>query len=152
MGTGCLEFKLPAGSLLGGVGKPPPPPTGQKAQLSFFSQPLYGVDLSRSGDLRFWLNLCFHRWMCLVFLRGQTTLDFDKCSFFVLLLRLFRSCHKISDFAMVFGTVGAGHSCPPYLGTLIQHDRGRKCTSDVTCDICKDWSVVQWEVFLKKRS
>ena len=30
--------------------------------------------------------------------------------------------------------------------------RGKKCTSDVTCDIFKDWSVVQWEVFLKKCS
>ena len=29
--------------------------------------------------------------------------------------------------------------------------RGIKCTADVTCDICKDWSVVQWEAFLKRR-
>ena len=29
--------------------------------------------------------------------------------------------------------------------------RGVKCTSDVTCDICKDWSVVQWETFLQRR-
>ena len=29
--------------------------------------------------------------------------------------------------------------------------RGVKCTSDVTCDICKDWSVAQWEAFLKRR-
>ena len=28
----------------------------------------------------------------------------------------------------------------------------KKYTADVTCDICKDWSVVQWEAFLKKRS
>ena len=28
--------------------------------------------------------------------------------------------------------------------------RGKKCTVDVTCDICKDWSVAQWEAFLKK--
>ena len=27
--------------------------------------------------------------------------------------------------------------------------QGRKCTADMTCDICKDWSVEQWEVFLK---
>ena len=51
-------------------------------------------------------------------------LDFDKCSFFVLLLSLFRSCHKTSDFALVLGTIGVGHSCPPYLGTLIQRVRG----------------------------
>ena len=24
--------------------------------------------------------------------------------------------------------------------------------ADVTCDICKDWSVAQWEAFLQKRS
>ena len=28
----------------------------------------------------------------------------------------------------------------------------RICSADVTCDICKDWSVVQWEAFLKKCS
>ena len=28
--------------------------------------------------------------------------------------------------------------------------RGTKCSVDVTCDICKDWSVTQWEAFLKK--
>ena len=28
--------------------------------------------------------------------------------------------------------------------------RGTKCSADVTCDICKDWSVAQWEAFLKK--
>ena len=29
---------------------------------------------------------------------------------------------------------------------------GVKCSSDVTCDICKHWSVAQWEAFLKKCS
>ena len=29
---------------------------------------------------------------------------------------------------------------------------GKKCTADVTCDFCKDWSVAQWETFLKKNS
>ena len=29
--------------------------------------------------------------------------------------------------------------------------RGIKYTADVTCDICKDWSVAQWEAFLKRR-
>ena len=47
-------------------------------------------------------------------------LDFDKCSSFVLLISLFRSCRKNSDFALVLGAVGVGHSCPLYLGTLIQ--------------------------------
>ena len=28
--------------------------------------------------------------------------------------------------------------------------RGIKCTTDMTCDICKDWSVVLWEAFLKR--
>ena len=28
--------------------------------------------------------------------------------------------------------------------------RGTKCSADVTCDICKDWSVAQWEAFLKR--
>ena len=28
--------------------------------------------------------------------------------------------------------------------------RGIKYTVDVTCDICKDWSVAQWEAFLKR--
>ena len=30
--------------------------------------------------------------------------------------------------------------------------RGRICTMDMTCDICADWSVAQWEQFVKKRS
>ena len=30
--------------------------------------------------------------------------------------------------------------------------RGVGCTADMTCDICKDWSVVQWETFLKRTS
>ena len=30
--------------------------------------------------------------------------------------------------------------------------KGLKCTSDMTCDICKDWSLAQWEAFMKKRS
>ena len=29
--------------------------------------------------------------------------------------------------------------------------RGIKCMADVTCDICKDWSVAHWEPFLKRR-
>ena len=56
-------------------------------------------------------------------------MDFDKRSFFVLLIRLFRSCNKNSNFALVLGAVGVGHSCPPYLGTLIQCVRGVKIGS-----------------------
>ena len=29
--------------------------------------------------------------------------------------------------------------------------RGTKCSADVTCDIFKDWSVAQWEAFVKRR-
>ena len=59
-----------------------------------------------------------------------------------------------SDFALVSGAMGVGHLCPPYLGTRTRHVRGvgvLGCTADVTCDICKGWSVAQWEAFLKKR-
>ena len=44
--------------------------------------------------------------------------------------------------------------CHQYLGTRTQRARyrGKKCTADVTCDICKDLSVVQREDFLKKFS
>ena len=30
--------------------------------------------------------------------------------------------------------------------------RGKVCTMDITCDICADWSVAQWEQFVKKRA
>ena len=30
--------------------------------------------------------------------------------------------------------------------------RGRKCSSTATCDICRDWSLAQWESFHNKRS
>ena len=52
-------------------------------------------------------------------------LDFDKCSIFCSSLSLFRQlCRVNSNFALVFGAVGVGHLCPPYLGTRIQHVRG----------------------------
>ena len=55
VGTGCLELKLPAE-----WGNPPPPtPQAQKAQLSFFAQPSYGVHLSRNGGLLDLDYLCF---------------------------------------------------------------------------------------------
>ena len=61
----------------------------------------------------------------------------------------------ISDFALVFG----GRKCGAFMFPIFRdlHPtcascRGWKCTADVTCDICKDWSVAQWEAFLKKRS
>ena len=49
--------------------------------------------------------------------------------------------------------------CGAFLSTLDRDPhptctrcRGRICTKDMTCDICADWSVAQWEQFVKKRS
>ena len=49
--------------------------------------------------------------------------------------------------------------CGAFLSTLDRDPhptctrcRGRVCTKDMTCDICADWSAVQWEQFVKKRS
>ena len=120
-----------------------------------FAQPPYGVHLSFSGGLRDWISLCFHRWMCLVFLRGRRTLDFDKCSFFCSSLSLFMQlCRVNSDFAQVLG----GRSCGTFMSPLFRDPHptcvrcgGTKCSADMTCDICKDWSVAQWGAFLKRR-
>ena len=53
----------------------------------------------------------------------------------------------------------AGRKCGAFMSPLFRDPhptcarcRGKKCTPHVTCDICKDWSVAQWEAFLKKRS
>ena len=92
--------------------------------------------------------------MCLVFLRGRTTLDFNKCSFFVLLLSLFRSCRRNNDFALVLGAVGVGHSCPPYLGTLIQRVQVVG-VGNVLLTLLVTFvrvGLAQWEAFLKKCS
>ena len=48
------------------------------------------------------------------------------------------------------GGVNMGCLCLPYL--TCARCRCVKCTADVICDICKDWSVAQWEAFLQKRS
>ena len=91
--------------------------------------------------------------MCLVYLRGRTTLDSAKLNFLfsVSLVRLCQ-CRVTSDFALVWGAVDVGHSYPLYLGIRTQRARcrGVKCTSDVTYDICRDWSVAQLEAFLKR--
>ena len=49
-----------------------------------------------------------------------------------------------------------GHRCGAFMSPLFRDPhptyarcRGIKCTVDVTCDICKDWSVAQWEAFFK---
>ena len=51
-----------------------------------------------------------------------------------------------------------GRRCGTFMSPLFRDPhptcvrcRGVKCMSDVTCGICKDWSVAQWEVFLKRR-
>ena len=51
-----------------------------------------------------------------------------------------------------------GHRCGAFMSPLFRDPRptcarcrGVRCTVDVTCDICRDWSVAQWEAFLKKR-
>ena len=51
-----------------------------------------------------------------------------------------------------------GRRCGAFMSPLFKDPhptcvrcRGTKCSADVTCDICKDWSVAQWEAFLKRR-
>ena len=51
-----------------------------------------------------------------------------------------------------------GRRCGAFMSPIFrdQHPtcarcRGIKCTADITCDICKDWSVAQWEAFRRKR-
>ena len=51
-----------------------------------------------------------------------------------------------------------GRRCGAFMSPLFRDPhptsarcRGVRCTADVTCDSCKDWSVAQWEAFLKKR-
>ena len=51
-----------------------------------------------------------------------------------------------------------GRRCGAFMSPLFRDPhptfarcRGIKCSADVTCDICKDWSVTQWEAFLKRR-
>ena len=50
-----------------------------------------------------------------------------------------------------------GHRCEAFMSPLFRDPnstcarcRGVKYTADVTCDICKDWSVAQWEAFYEK--
>ena len=51
-----------------------------------------------------------------------------------------------------------GRKCEAFMSPILRDPhpacarcRGVQCTSDMTCDICKDWSVALWEAFLKKR-
>ena len=51
-----------------------------------------------------------------------------------------------------------GRRCGAFMSPLFRDPnptcvrcRAIKCSADVTCDICKDWSVKQWEAFLKWR-
>ena len=50
-----------------------------------------------------------------------------------------------------------GRKCGVFMSPLFRDPhptcarcRGRKCTSDMTCDICRGWSVAQWESFHRK--
>ena len=90
------------------------------------------------------------------FLRGLcTTLDSVKCSFFVLSLAYLGLCQcRVTSDSLGVG----GHRCGAFMSPIFRDPhpicarcRGIKCTADVTCDICKDWSVAQWEAFLKGR-
>ena len=54
---------------------------------------------------------------------------------------------------------GGGRKCGAFLSTSDRDPhptcarcRGKICTRDMTCDFCADWSSVQWELFIKKRS
>ena len=71
-----------------------------------------------------WITCVFHRWMCLVYLRGRTTLDFKFPSLFSLSLASLCQCHVNNDFALVLEAVGVGLLCPPYLEIRTQHVRG----------------------------
>ena len=53
-------------------------------------------------------------------------------------------------------TIG-GRRCGAFMSPIFRDPhptcarcRSIKCSADVTCDICKDWSVSQWEAFLKR--
>ena len=52
-----------------------------------------------------------------------------------------------------------GRKCGVFMSPLFRDPhstcsrcRGRKCTSDLTCDICHNWSLAHWESFRSKRS
>ena len=70
------------------------------------------------------------------------------------------SCRSLVTFNLLTFCPGVGdRRCGAFMSPLFRdlhptcaRCSGVKCTADVTCDICKDWSVAQWEAFLKKRS
>ena len=77
---------------------------------------------------------------------------FHLCSVF----RLFRVMSMSCDQRLCPGF--GGRRCGVFMSPICREPhptcprcRGIKCTADVTCDICKYWSVAQWEVFLKHR-
>ena len=52
-----------------------------------------------------------------------------------------------------------GKKCGAFMSPLFRDPhptfarcRGRCCSNDMTCDICKDWSVTQWEKYHCKHS
>ena len=76
---------------------------------------------------------------------------FHPCFLFSLFRIMSVSCGQ-----RVFPGVG-GRRCGAFMSPIFRDPhptcarcRGIKCTADMTCDICKDWFVVQWRAFLKR--
>ena len=75
--------------------------------------------------------------------------DFEYFPFFLLVMsKELRICPGVGD-----------RKCGAFLSSLDRDPhptctrcRGRVCTKDLTCDICRDWSPTQWEAFAKKCS
>ena len=133
---------------------PPPPPPAQRLTLSFLSQPLHGEDFSSAVAC---LTLC-------VF----TSVDFAGFFFWDILrwnnisvtfpsfplARIFRMSRE-----QRLCPGNGGKKCGAFKSPLFRDPhptcarcRGRRCFDDMTCDICKDWSVTLWEKFHCKRS
>ena len=77
---------------------------------------------------------------------------FHPCFF----LSLFRLMSMSCDQRLCPGV--GGRRCGAFMSPIFRDPhptcarcRGVKCSADETCDICKDWSVMQWEAFLKRR-
>ena len=144
-----LKLKLPAGSYLGEWGPPPPPPPGAKGSVVIlFSTTIVWTPLLNWWPAGLWITSLFHWWMCLVFVLGLCPLCF--------VFRLFRVMSMSRDQRFCPGAGGrrfGAFMSPIFRDPHPTYARcmGIKCTADVTCDICKDWSVVQWESFLKRR-
>ena len=124
-------------------------PTAQRLTLSFLSQPLRGEDLSSAVAC---LTLCvftsvdfagFFFWDILCW--NNISVTFPSFP----LARIFRMPRE-----QLLCLGNGGKKCGAFMSTLLRDPhptcarcRGRRCFDDMTCDICKDWSVTQWEKF-----